>query len=61
MYDNNNSFTRERSYKFILFFKPNKALIIKMPNYGDQKYWEERYKEQEGTTYDWYYQLLIPK
>ena len=32
-----------------------------MPNYGDQKYWEERYKEQEGTTYDWYYQLLITK
>ena len=32
-----------------------------MPNYGDQKYWEERYKEPEGTTYDWYYQLLITK
>ena len=32
-----------------------------MPNYGDQKYWQEKYTEQEGTTYDWYYQLLITK
>ena len=24
-----------------------------MPNYGDKKYWEERYDEQSGTTFDW--------
>ena len=24
-----------------------------MPNYGDKKYWEERYNEQNGTTFDW--------
>ena len=24
-----------------------------MPNYGDKKYWEERYDEQNGTTFDW--------
>ena len=24
-----------------------------MPNYGDKKYWEERYDEQGGTTFDW--------
>ena len=24
-----------------------------MPNYGDQKYWEDRYEEQNGTTFDW--------
>ena len=24
-----------------------------MPNYGDQKYWEERYKSQKGTCFDW--------
>ena len=24
-----------------------------MPNYGDKKYWVERYDEQSGTTFDW--------
>ena len=24
-----------------------------MPNYGDPKYWEDRYKNQTGTTFDW--------
>ena len=24
-----------------------------MPNYGDKKYWIERYDEQNGTTFDW--------
>jgi len=24
-----------------------------MPNYGDQKYWEDRYKSQNGNTFDW--------
>ena len=24
-----------------------------MPNYGDKNYWEERYDEQSGTTFDW--------
>jgi ubiquinone/menaquinone biosynthesis C-methylase UbiE len=24
-----------------------------MPNYGDPKYWEERYKLQKGSTFDW--------
>ena|SRR3990167_4015516 len=24
-----------------------------MPNYGDPKYWEKRYKNQEGTFFDW--------
>jgi hypothetical protein len=24
-----------------------------MPNYGDPMYWNKRYKEQAGTTYDW--------
>ncbi len=25
-----------------------------MPNYGDPKYWEQRYNEQKDTTFDWY-------
>jgi hypothetical protein len=25
-----------------------------MPNYGDPAYWDQRYREQEGTTFDWY-------
>ncbi len=24
-----------------------------MPNYGDPKYWEERYKAQSEATFDW--------
>jgi 2-polyprenyl-3-methyl-5-hydroxy-6-metoxy-1,4-benzoquinol methylase len=24
-----------------------------MPNYGDHKYWEDRYKAQQGVTFDW--------
>ena len=24
-----------------------------MPNYGDPKYWDKRYKDQEDTTFDW--------
>ena len=24
-----------------------------MPNYGSAKYWEKRYKEQKGKTFDW--------
>lgn len=24
-----------------------------MPNYGDPEYWEKRYAEQEGSTFDW--------
>lgn len=24
-----------------------------MPNYGDPKYWENRYKDQKDTTFDW--------
>lgn len=24
-----------------------------MPNYGDPQYWEERYKTQPNTTFDW--------
>ena len=24
-----------------------------MPNYGDPEYWEKRYEEQEGRTFDW--------
>ena len=24
-----------------------------MPNYGDPKYWEKRYKNQTGTCFDW--------
>jgi len=24
-----------------------------MPNYGDKKYWEQRYLEQKDTTFDW--------
>jgi hypothetical protein len=24
-----------------------------MPNYGEIAYWNKRYKEQAGTTYDW--------
>jgi 2-polyprenyl-3-methyl-5-hydroxy-6-metoxy-1,4-benzoquinol methylase len=24
-----------------------------MPNYGDPKYWEDRYKAQTDTTFDW--------
>lgn len=33
-----------------------------MPNYGDPKYWEERYKSQKGATFDWLedYHTLSP-
>jgi 2-polyprenyl-3-methyl-5-hydroxy-6-metoxy-1,4-benzoquinol methylase len=24
-----------------------------MPNYGDPKYWDKRYKQHEGSTFDW--------
>lgn len=24
-----------------------------MPNYGDPRYWEERYKHEKGGTFDW--------
>ena len=24
-----------------------------MPNYGDPRYWEKRYTEQDGATFDW--------
>ena len=24
-----------------------------MPNYGDPGYWDQRYRDQEGTTFDW--------
>jgi hypothetical protein len=25
-----------------------------MPNYGDPSYWDQRYRDQEGITFDWY-------
>ncbi|CAG9325386.1 unnamed protein product [Blepharisma stoltei] len=33
-----------------------------MPNYGDPEYWEKRYAEQEGSTFDWLedYRSLAP-
>lgn len=33
-----------------------------MPNYGDPKYWEDRYKQQTGVTFDWLenYESLKP-
>ena len=33
-----------------------------MPNYGDPKYWEDRYNEQNTTTFDWLedYETLKP-
>ncbi len=33
-----------------------------MPNYGDPKYWDERYRQQHDTTYDWLenYETLKP-
>ena len=33
-----------------------------MPNYGDPKYWEDRYKAQSNTTFDWLedYETLKP-
>ena len=24
-----------------------------MPNYGDANYWDERYRSQKNTTFDW--------
>ena len=24
-----------------------------MPNYGNPKYWDDRYKQQRFTTFDW--------
>tara|TARA_B110000305_G_C19076277_1_gene464044 strand:+ start:150 stop:305 length:156 start_codon:yes stop_codon:yes gene_type:complete len=24
-----------------------------MPNYGDSNYWDERYRAQKNTTFDW--------
>lgn len=24
-----------------------------MPNYGNSKYWDDRYKQQKNTTFDW--------
>ena len=33
-----------------------------MPNYGDPEYWEKRYEEQQGRTFDWLesYESLSP-
>ena len=33
-----------------------------MPNYGDVKYWEDRYKIQKDSTFDWLedYETLKP-
>lgn len=33
-----------------------------MPNYGDPKYWDDRYRQQRDTTYDWLenYETLKP-
>ena len=33
-----------------------------MPNYGDPSYWEERYKTNEDSTFDWLedYETLKP-
>lgn len=33
-----------------------------MPNYGDPKYWDKRYSDNEGTVFDWLedYQSLKP-
>lgn len=33
-----------------------------MPNYGDPNYWEERYKNNEDSTFDWLedYETLKP-
>ena len=33
-----------------------------MPNYGDPKYWDKRYTEQDGVIYDWLekYEALKP-
>lgn len=33
-----------------------------MPNYGDPEYWEKRYEEQQGRTFDWLesYESLKP-
>jgi len=33
-----------------------------MPNYGDPNYWEERYKHNENSTFDWLedYETLKP-
>jgi predicted TPR repeat methyltransferase len=33
-----------------------------MPNYGDPKYWEDRYNEQKDVTFDWLedYEALKP-
>lgn len=33
-----------------------------MPNYGDPKYWDKRYSENEGSMFDWLedYQSLKP-
>jgi SAM-dependent methyltransferase len=28
-------------------------IIHYMPNYGDPRYWDEHYREQEGETFDW--------
>ena len=30
-----------------------------MPNYGDKKYWEQRYLDQINTTFDWYLIIII--
>jgi hypothetical protein len=35
--------------KFVTF--ANKG--TRMPNYGDPKYWNKRYKEQAKTMFDW--------
>jgi hypothetical protein len=33
-----------------------------MPNYGDPHYWDKRYQNQEGKTFDWLedYESLCP-
>lgn len=29
-----------------------------MAKYDEKHYWENRYKDQENETYDWYYNLF---
>ena len=37
---------------YIIIKKNIKLYLKKMPNYGDPKYWEDRYKDQKGS-FDW--------
>ena len=47
------------------FFQEEKSIhqiALNMPNYGDPKYWDKRYSDNQGNMFDWleHYDSLRP-